>query len=193
MTVAAASSSSPYPRSLLLLLLHLNRFRHPRHPVSPNFSRISTGIPVGWTLAVKGSDGDAAANAVFRQSSSVSLEIMASADNVVCSSCTIYWMFGLRFIELILGSDYSVAVGWRKKEQKMAATGAIQEAQVIQNIGTTKRDNVKAVKVMVEVKEKNLVEEVEEVEELKAEVSLGVANVVNLIALNISAPSRKII
>ncbi|KAD6119495.1 hypothetical protein E3N88_10766 [Mikania micrantha] len=29
-------------------------------------------------------------------------------------------------IELILGSDYSVAVGWRKKEQKMAATGAIQ-------------------------------------------------------------------
>ncbi|KAL8196178.1 hypothetical protein R6Q57_025178 [Mikania cordata] len=117
-------------------------------------------IAVGGTLAVKGSDGDAAANAVFRhQLSSVSsIEIMASAGlrgliGVQTSrqlsrhaNATMGLAMSLRdgslnltnswnrqlsttsnaSIELILGSDSSVAVGWRKKEQKMAAAGEIR-------------------------------------------------------------------
>lgn len=117
-------------------------------------------IAVGGTLAVKGSDGDAAANAVFRhQLSSVSsIEFMASAGlrGLIGfqtsrqlsrhANATMGLAMSLRdgsinlsnswsrqlsttstaSIELILGSDSSVAVGWRKKEQKMAAAGEIR-------------------------------------------------------------------
>lgn len=117
-------------------------------------------IAVGGTLAVKGNNGDAAANAVFRhQLSSVSsIEIMASAglQGLIGlqttrqlsrhASATMGLAMSLRdgsinlsnswnrqlsttsngSIELILGSDSSVAVGWRKKEQKMAAAGEIR-------------------------------------------------------------------
>ncbi|PWA87522.1 DNAJ heat shock N-terminal domain-containing protein [Artemisia annua] len=117
-------------------------------------------IAFGGTLAVKGSDGDAAANAVFRhQLSSVSsVEIMASAGlrgliGVQTtrqlsrnSRATMGLAMSLRDgsinlsnawnrqlststsanIELNLGSDSSIAVGWRKKNQKMAAAGEIR-------------------------------------------------------------------
>nr|GEX65592.1 chaperone protein DnaJ 13 [Tanacetum cinerariifolium] len=117
-------------------------------------------IAFGGTLAVKGSDGDAAANAVFRhQLSSVSsIEIMASAGlrgliGVQTSRqlsrnsrATMGLAMSLRDgsinlsnawnrqlststsanIELNLGSDSSIAVGWRKKNQKMAAAGEIR-------------------------------------------------------------------
>ncbi|XP_023755483.1 chaperone protein dnaJ 13 [Lactuca sativa] len=117
-------------------------------------------IAVGGTLAVKGSDGDAAANAVFRhQLSSVSsIEFMASAglrgliglqtSRQVSrhATATMGLAMSLRdgsinlsnswnrqlsttsnaSIELSLGSDSSVAVGWRKKDQKMAAAGEIR-------------------------------------------------------------------
>ncbi|KAL4565643.1 hypothetical protein LXL04_029746 [Taraxacum kok-saghyz] len=117
-------------------------------------------IAVGGTLAVKGNDGDAAANAVFRhQLSSVSsIELMASAglrsliglqtSRQVSrhATATMGVAMSLRdgsinlsnswnrqlsttsnaSIELNLGSDSSVAVGWRKKDQKMAAAGEIR-------------------------------------------------------------------
>ncbi|KAJ0602797.1 putative chaperone protein DnaJ 13 [Helianthus annuus] len=117
-------------------------------------------IAFGGTLAVKGNDGDAAANAVFRhQLSSVSsIEVMASVGlrgliGVQTSrqlsrhaNATMGLAVSLRdgsinlsnswnrqlsttsnaSIELILGSDSSVAVGWRKKDKKMAAAGEIR-------------------------------------------------------------------
>ncbi|KAK1425213.1 hypothetical protein QVD17_20560 [Tagetes erecta] len=110
-------------------------------------------IVVGGTLAVKGSDSDAAANVVFRhQLFSVStIEIMASAGlrgliGVQASrqlsrhaNATMGLAMSLRDgsinlsnswnhsrIELILDSDSSVVVGWQNKEQKMAAAGDIR-------------------------------------------------------------------
>ncbi|XP_076953157.1 chaperone protein dnaJ 13-like [Bidens hawaiensis] len=117
-------------------------------------------IAFGGALAVKGSDGNAAANAVFRhQLSSVSsVEIMASVGlqgliGVQTSrqlsrhaNATMGLAVSLRDgsinlsnswnrqlsttsnarIEMVLGSESSIAVGWRKKDQNMAAAGEIR-------------------------------------------------------------------
>ncbi|KAL8261454.1 hypothetical protein R6Q59_025503 [Mikania micrantha] len=82
--------------------------------------RIDNGLKFTITINTKLHSWLDPANAVFRQSSSVS-----SRNYGFCRFAGINRRAGIS-IELILGSDHSVAVGWRKKEQKMAATGAIR-------------------------------------------------------------------